>query len=334
MNFWQQLPSPFYILAPMDDVTNSAFRQTVAKAASPDVFFTEFANIDGLNSPGASKIASKIAFSQAELNKPLVAQIWGHNPENFYLATQRLINLGFSGIDLNMGCPVKNVVAHGCCSALISDRERAKDIICATKAAAGNHPVSVKTRIGIDSIITEEWGEFLLGFDLAAITIHARTVKEQSKVPAHWNELSKMVTLRDSMKKSTKIIGNGDISSRLIGEKLVQDLKIDGIMIGRGIFSNLFVFEAKTSSHSEEELISLFLYHLALFEQTNEFPRNFASIKKFAKVYLRNGVNSSELRTKIMETSNIAQIRSLLFKQLQQHAQSSENLILANTSLY
>ncbi|MFI5240264.1 MAG: tRNA dihydrouridine synthase [Candidatus Saccharimonadia bacterium] len=334
MNFWQDLSSPIFILAPMDDVTNSAFRRTVAKAASPDVFFTEFANVDGLCSPGAAKIASKIEFSPIELQKPLVAQLWGHDPDNFYSVTERLIQLGFSGIDLNMGCPVKNVVAHGCCSALIRDRDRASQIIIATKAAAKKVPVSVKTRIGIDSIITEDWVEYLLGFDLAAITIHTRTVKEQSKVPAHWDELSKIVTLRNQMKKPTKIIGNGDISSRAKGVEISRDLKVDGVMIGRGIFSNIFAFEKVAKPHSEVELINLFLFHLSVFEQSISFPKNFAAIKKFAKVYIRNGENSSAIRDAIMQASTISEIRSVLQNQQERMEATDQRLILANESLY
>src|SRR6476659_1566555 len=179
MNFLQQLPRPFFVLAPMDDVTDTVFRQVVADCAAPDVFFTEFVNVDGLQSPGRAKLIKKLQFTAKE--KPVIAQIWGKNPENFCKTANELVEMGFAGIDLNMGCPEKTVVKNGCCSALINNRELAAEIIKATQeGAAGRVPVSVKTRIGF-SQIDLTWLEFLLGLKLDMLTIHGRTRKEMSE---------------------------------------------------------------------------------------------------------------------------------------------------------
>jgi tRNA-dihydrouridine synthase len=173
MNVLQQLPKPFLVLAPMDDVTDTVFRQIVAGCAPPDLYFTEFVNVDGLQSPGRPKLMKKLRFSAAE--QPLIAQIWGKEPENFRKTAAELVDMGFAGVDLNMGCPEKTVVKNGCCSALINNPELAAEIIQATKeGVAGRVPVSVKTRIGFNTIDLT-WIEFLLGQGLDMLTIHGRT---------------------------------------------------------------------------------------------------------------------------------------------------------------
>jgi tRNA-dihydrouridine synthase len=148
------------VLAPMDDVTDTVFRQIVADCAKPDLFFTEFVNVDGLQSPGREKLLHKVKFSDRE--KPIIAQLWGLKPENFYKTTKELIDMGFDGVDLNMGCPVKTVIKNGACAALINNRELAGEIIQATREAAGqDFPVSVKTRVGFTTV-DMGWIEFLL----------------------------------------------------------------------------------------------------------------------------------------------------------------------------
>ena len=312
MNFWQSLPKSFLVLAPMDDVTDTVFRQIVARIAAPDVFFTEFTNADGYCSPGKAMVGRKLKFAPIELKIPLVAQIWGSNPDNYYTMAQDLAQQGFSGIDINMGCPVREVVRHGCCSALINDHSRAAAIIEATKAGAGDLPVSVKTRIGFATITTEDWASFLLGFDLAALTLHGRTAREMSKVPAHWDEIAKAVKLRDQLAPDTLIIGNGDVSSRSEASERVRETGVDGVMIGRGIFRNPFVFEAAAAEHSVAQRLGYLLTHLDLFEETWQGQKSFEIMKKFVKIYISDFDGASELRQQIMVVNTSQAARSIV----------------------
>jgi tRNA-dihydrouridine synthase len=245
MNFWQQLPKPFFALAPMDDVTDVVFRQVVAQAAAPDVFFTEFVSTDGLQSAGRASTLERLRL-EPNLNRPLVAQIWGNDPDKYHASARDISAINerqaaagapaFAGIDINLGCPERGIVARGCCGGLIGHNSRVAELIAATKAGAPELPVSVKTRLGLGRIITEDWAGFLLTQDLAALTIHGRTVREMSKVPAHWDEIAKVAALRAQIAPHTVLLGNGDVDSRAQGETLAQTTGVDGIMIGRGIF--------------------------------------------------------------------------------------------------
>src|SRR5436190_3288770 len=206
VNIWQSLKKPIYILAPMEDVTDTVFRRIVMQTGKPDLFFTEFTNVEGMFSKGDKKVNQRLQFTQKE--KPIIAQIWGLKPENYFKAGKLLAEMGFDGIDINMGCPEKNIIKKGACSGLIHNPSLAKEIIHATKEAAGNLPVSVKTRIGFKEIQTEKWIGFLLEQNLAALTIHGRTAAEMSAVPAHWDEIGKAVERRSEKKLPTLIIGN------------------------------------------------------------------------------------------------------------------------------
>lgn len=201
-NFWQEIPKPFYILAPMEDVTDTVFRQTIAHCNPPDVYFTEFVNVGGLafeqKNPELGQIVSHRLAKMNE--KPLVAQIWGITPDDYYQSAKKIVELSFDGIDINMGCPVKNVIKQGACSALIKNPNLASEIIKATQEGSQNLiPLSVKTRIGFDKIETENWTSFLLEQGIQALTIHGRTVKEESKVPCHWDEIGKVVNLNNQI---------------------------------------------------------------------------------------------------------------------------------------
>src|SRR5262249_11359886 len=226
MELLSTLPKPFFVLAPMDDVTDTVFRQIILSTAAPDLFFTEFVNVDGLMSPGRSKLLKKLRFVAAE--KRLVAQLWGLKPDNFRAVAEQIADgtiareLGlpdgcnFVGVDLNMGCPAKSEVQNGACSALIKleNRQLAEDIINATKEGlAGRLPLSVKTRIGF-SAVDMTWFEFLLAQDLDMLTVHGRTRKEMSKVPAHWDIIGQVRELRDRLSPQTLIVGNGDVLTR------------------------------------------------------------------------------------------------------------------------
>ena len=219
MTFLDKLPRPFFILAPMDDVTDTVFRQIVADLARPDLFFTEFVNVDGLQSPGRPRLMHKLLLSDKE--KPVVAQLWGLKPENYYKTTKELIEMGFAGVDINMGCPVKTVVKNGACAALINNESLAGDIIDAVKSAAGDShfPVSVKTRVGY-SEVKPSWIEFLLNKKLNLLSIHTRTAAQMSKVPADWSLLEGVSSMRDSLSPGTLLAGNGDVENRSQGLKL------------------------------------------------------------------------------------------------------------------
>src|SRR3954466_16342015 len=173
MSFLDELPKPFLALAPLDDVSDTVFRQIVADCAKPDLSFTEFVNVDGLQSAGREHLLHKLILTDKE--KPVIAQLWGLKPENFYKTTKELAGMGFAGVDINMGCPVKTVVKNGACAALINNKELAGEIIDAVQeAAASKIPVSVKTRVGFNDI-DMSWPEFLLTKKLDMLSIHGRT---------------------------------------------------------------------------------------------------------------------------------------------------------------
>jgi len=212
MNIWQQLKKPIFALAPMEDVTDTVFRRIVTSCAAPDIMFTEFTSVDGMDSEGSVHVSHRLKFDNSE--KPLIAQIWGTTPESYFNAAQELQKRNFDGIDINMGCPVPKIIKKGCCSALINDHTKAKEIIDATRSGAGKLTLSVKTRIGFKTIVTDEWIGFLLEQNLDALTIHGRTTKELSSVPNHWDEIGKAVALKNRIAPHTIILGNGDIMSR------------------------------------------------------------------------------------------------------------------------
>jgi tRNA-dihydrouridine synthase len=309
-NFWSSLPKPCFILAPMDDVTDIVFRDVVESVAAPDVFFTEFTSTDGLASPGRERVMEKLA-RNPESRYPLVTQLWGNKPELYEKAAREVAQMGFAGIDINMGCPERGIVARGCCGGLIGCNHEAAEIIKATKAGAGELPVSVKTRIGLDKIITEAWFSFLLQQDLAAITVHGRTVREMSRVPAHWDEIAKVVTLRNELAPNTLIIGNGDVANRADGLRRVGESGVDGVMIGRGIFHDIFAFDSEPSVHSSEEMITILLDHLNRYEADGQ-RRSFQTLKKFFKLYINGWYGAAELRARLMETSTPAEVRDIL----------------------
>src|SRR5260370_36094129 len=202
-NFWNELNKPIFILAPMEDVTDTVLRQVIARCGKHTVFFTEFTNVEGMFSKVEKLVNQRLRYTEAEL--PLVAQIWGTHPENFCKAARKLIDMGFSGVDLNMGCPAQGPVSRGGCSGLINNRLLAKEIIEATKeGAAGLIPVSVKTRLGFRAI-DFEWIQFVLEQKPAVLTVHLRTVSAMSKVPAPWDKLKTCVPMRHSLSTQTLI---------------------------------------------------------------------------------------------------------------------------------
>ncbi len=300
-NFWNELNTPIFILAPMDDVTDTVLRQVIARCGRPDVFFTEFTNVEGMCSKGEQQVIQRLRYTEAE--RPLVAQIWGVRPENFFKAAKKLIDMGFDGIDLNMGCPAQGPVSRGVCSGLINDRPRAKEIIEATKeGAAGIIPVSVKTRLGFRAI-DFDWIAFVLEQKPAALTVHLRTVSEMSKVPAHWDKLRTVVEMRDALSSETLIIGNGDIKSLDEAKQKVSEAGADGGMVGRGIFENPFLFADTTiSEKTPAEKMHLLLDHMHLWQETWGTSKHFPTLRKFFKVYVNGFPGAQDLRMQLMET--------------------------------
>lgn len=327
MNYIADLPRPFFVLAPMDDVTDTVFRQVIADLASPDLSFTEFVNVDGLMSPGRTKLYKKLRFVPSEKN--LVAQLWGLRPENFQAVAAQIADgtiareLGlpegcnFVGVDLNMGCPAKSEVQNGACSALIKqeNRELANRIIDATREGlAGRLPLSVKTRLGFNEV-DMSWFDFLLGKELQMLTVHGRTRKEMSKVPAHWELIGDVSKMRNELSPSTLIVGNGDVDSHARGKELAKQYGLDGIMVGRGIFHDPYVF-AENSDWGRvpaQDRIKLYRHQVGLFASTwQDRERNIKTLNKFCKVYINGFDGAKELREQLMDASSTDELLRLL----------------------
>lgn len=310
-NFWQELPKPFFVLAPMEDVTDLVFRHVVAEAGRPDVFFTEFTNSESYCHPdGIKSVRGRLTFTEDE--QPIVAHIWGDNPDNFRKMSIGMAELGFKGIDINMGCPVPNVAGRGKGSGLILRPDVAAELIEAAKA--GGLPVSVKTRLGYKEI--DEWKEWLthiLKQDIANLSIHLRTRKEMSAVDAHWELIPEIKALRDEIAPNTLLTINGDIPDRQVGLELAEKYGIDGVMIGRGIFKNPFAFEKVPKEHSPGEYLDLLKLQLdAQDKYAEELPRSMSGLHRFFKIYVKGFRGAGELRNQLMNTKSTDEVRSLL----------------------
>lgn len=310
-NFWQELPRPFFVLAPMEDVTDVVFRHVVSEAGRPDVFFTEFTNsVSYCHPEGRNSVRGRLTFTEDE--QPMVAHIWGDEPEHFREMSIGMAKEGFSGIDINMGCPVPNVAGNGRGSGLINRPEVAAELIEAAKA--GGLPVSVKTRLGYLKV--DEWKEWLthlLKQDIANLSIHLRTKKEMSKVDAHWELIPEIMELRNEIAPQTLITINGDIPDRKTGLELAEKYGVDGVMIGRGIFHNPYAFEKEPREHPSKELLELFRIHLDLFDKyTVDEPRAFKPLRRFFKIYVKGIRGASDLRAQLMETETTNDVRALL----------------------
>ncbi|MFL0506665.1 tRNA dihydrouridine synthase [Ureibacillus sp. 179-F W5.1 NHS] len=310
-NFWLDLPRPFFVLAPMEDVTDVVFRHVVSKAGRPDVFFTEFTNTESYCHPeGKKSVRGRLIFTEDE--QPIVAHIWGDKPEYFRQMSIGMAELGFKGIDINMGCPVPNVASRGKGSGLILRPDVAAEIIQAAKA--GGLPVSVKTRLGYTEI--DEWKEWLTHIfkqDIANLSIHLRTRKEMSAVDAHWELIPEIKKLRDEVAPNTLLTINGDIPDRQTGLKLVEQYGVDGVMIGRGIFKNPFAFEKEPKEHSSKEYLDLLRLQLDLHDQyKEELPRPVTGLHRFFKIYVKGFRGAGELRNQLMNTKTTDEVRALL----------------------
>src|SRR3989338_3830450 len=331
--FWKKLAMsrrdldrPILALAPMADVTNAAFRRIIAKYGKPDVMFTEFVSCDGLCSAGQKNLLPILKFTKKE--RPIVAQVFGAKPENFYESAKLIKKLGFDGIDINMGCPDKKVIKQGAGAVLINDSRLAQEIIRQTKKGArlsggqaGEMPVSIKTRIGYDRYDKKEfkkWLTVLLECNPAAITIHARTKKEMSLAPAHWDIIAEAVKIRDEFygdkKDKTFILGNGDVQSVADAKEKARVSGADGVMIGRAIFGNPWLFLNAQKTNFEK--LSVLFEHTKLFEKINK-GRKFDVMKKHFKSYVSGFPGAKELRIKLMISKNAEDVEKIILSFLQ-----------------
>jgi len=315
----------------MEDVTDVAFREMFARysvqesrsksqdpKANPFVMYTEFVNVDGLTHPeGYKKLSLDLKFT--EIQRPMVAQIWGTNPEKFYQAAKIIVDLGFDGIDINMGCPQDKEIGIGACAALIRNPQLASEIIEATIKGAGTLPVSVKTRVGYTN--TSEMGNWvthLLQHDIKALAIHARTKQEKSKVPAQWEKVAEAVKIRDKVQGGrgkedrTLIIGNGDVKSLEEGLKRVKETGCDGVMIARGAFGNPWIFRNDGYQPSVKERLAVMLEHARLFDEILGKHKSFVIMRKHFKAYANGFDGAAELRAKLMETKNLSETEEVV----------------------
>lgn len=342
MNIWQKLPQPFLVLAPMEGVTDIMFRQVIAHAGRPDLFFTEFTNVSSYASEkGRANALERLQI--APTDSPIIAQIWGKNPDHFSEVSSALASLGFSGVDLNFGCPDKHVNKAGGGAAMIKTPELA--VNCYRNAKNSTElPVSIKTRLGwADPNEYQTWLPVLLAEHPAALTVHLRTKKEMSKVPAHYELIPNIIKLRNEISPETKLIINGDIKDRAHALELHEQYPdIDGFMIGRGVFANPYCFIDHIPTR--EELMELLKLHLDLYEEYADGPlrsiatngeqlasaaRNdgparsgdekahshilpYEPLKHFFKIYVNNFPGAKDLRAKLMETHSVPEARAII----------------------
>ena len=310
MNIYEKLKEPIICLSPMEDVTDSVFRQVVMSVGRPDIFYTEFVNVEGLNSKGKEKLIHRLQYTKDE--KPIIAQLWGVKPENFLYGAKLVKDMDFDGVDINMGCSVKNVIKKGAGSGLINvDRELVKEIIQATRDGAGNLPISVKTRLGFESPDIDGWVGFLLEQDLNVLTIHMRTAKGECAVHANWGYMDEIVKLRNEKTPSTLLFGNGDIRSVKQGKEYCKKYSLEGFMIGRQAIYNPWVFSEREEI-SQEERFKLLKKHLTLHDKTWRNTKDFHALKKFFRAYITEFEGAGELRSRLMQCKTPHEVLEIL----------------------
>jgi nifR3 family TIM-barrel protein len=324
MSFWKSFGSGIYTLAPMEDVTDTVFREVVLSASTPGklhVVYTEFCSTDGLCHPvGQKKVSHRFLVnpSERELLKEkgvnLVAQIWGSRPEKFAEAVKFLMGeFEFDGIDINMGCPVKKIVKQGGCSALIGKPELAKEIFMATREST-SLPVSVKTRTGLKKHNTAEWIGEVLSWKPDAVILHCRTQTDQSERPADWDQMNIAIETRNSIAPEIPMLGNGDIFSMADAARFMEQTGAEGVMFGRGIFHNPWLFNEGVLEKSPEEKMDLLLKHTRLFVDTWGRTKNFNILKRFFKIYISGFENSAKLKAELMNTNTLEEVQTIICK--------------------
>lgn len=320
MSFWETLQKPFFVMAPMADVTDPAFRRMIAKYSThtrpdgtvggPDVMWTEFVSADGLaRAPeeGQRKLHADLQYDESE--RPVVAQLFSSHPEHMESAARLCRDMGFDGVDINMGCPDSSIEKQGAGAAHIKNPERAVEVICAAQKGAEGIPVSVKTRLGYNTDILEEWLPKIIATNVAAVTVHARTRKEMSKVPARWERVARAVEIRDTLHVATRIIGNGDALSLADARARALESGADGVMFGRAIFGNPWLFGDHIPTL--EERLGVLVEHTKLYEELLPH-KSFAIMKKHFKAYVLGFNGAAELRALLMEAKDATEIEKIV----------------------
>jgi len=341
MSFWNKLKKPIIALAPMADVTDAAFRRVIAKYSKPDgpaVMFTEFVSADGLvlaPAKGRKKLLKDLEFSESE--RPIEAQLFTGRPEIMRKAAGLITELGFDGLDINMGCPDRSIEKSGAGAALIKNPKLAREIIKAAHVGAPNLPISVKTRIGYNRNEISTWISELLKENLSALTVHLRTRKEMSAVPAHWDLMPEIVEMRDKISPQTFILGNGDVRNVSEAEEKVKLYGCDGVMLGRAVFgtpwlfsvagSDLFVSRSDLGDSKRSDLesaksqkLNILIEHTKLFEQLLGDVKNFSIMKKHFKAYVVGFDGAAELREKLMSAENSKGVENLIKQFVDTHS--------------
>jgi len=351
MNFWHKLKQPVIGLSPMDGITDGAFRYIVSTTSNPSVIFSEFVNADGLIK-GTEKVFDSLLYHESE--RPIVAQLFGSKPEFFYQAAQVVCELGFDGIDINMGCPSKTVSRHGSGAGLIKTPLLAKEIIDATKKGINTWlekgltelpyeviqktkkfekrlgdlgvklsrgknleiPLSVKTRIGYDSDITEEWISFLAVQKLSCITVHGRTLKQMYSGNANWESIrlaGQIIHANSNKNNPTFVLGNGDISSYEMGIKYIKQYSIDGVLVGRAALGNPWFFTSsnKKSSKNQDEVINKMLEQLTMYDKLFD-GKYFVSQRKHIAWYIKGFPGCKDIKILLMQAKNLNDVKEIL----------------------
>ncbi len=294
----------------MDDVTDYVFREIVCRLAKPDVMFSEFTSADGLMFEDNAHGFQKLKFSDTQ--RPVVAQIWGGNPETITKAASIVEKMGFDGLDINMGCPDRNVMKKHGGAGVIGDYQRAEAVISAMKIGAPSLPISVKTRLGNEKTEMSEWITFLLKQKLDALTVYARKPEQLSKGPTFWKDIGQIVQMKDELSPGTIVVGNGDVKSYSEAIEKHKKYKVDGIMIGRGIFHNPWVFEKNAQFHTRSEYLKALLDHMNLFVETWGRKKNFAILRKFFKIYVKDFNDATTVRDRLMKAINHDEVEKIL----------------------
>ncbi|KAF4321021.1 hypothetical protein BBO99_00005231 [Phytophthora kernoviae] len=315
-SFWRSLARPLYCVAPMANVTDAAFRRLITEIAKPSVMWTEFVSCEALTHDADSRRRMMTTLMYAEQERPVVAQLFGSKPEQFYESAQIVRDLGFDGIDINMGCPETNVNNQGSGAALMLDPELAVQIVTACKRGAGDLPVTIKTRIGFHRIDYKDWVLRLLATEPEVLTVHGRTRNEMSKVPAHWDVIGEVVTLAKSAGSPALILGNGDVSSLVEAQQKVDEYGVDGVMFGRALFGNPWLFQGyQDNSHvCVKEKLEIIRRHTQLFQTMLADPGlvGFPRMKKFYGSYLKGVPNARHLRDRMARTQNAEDVYTIL----------------------
>lgn len=321
LGFWENLPRPFFALAPMEDVTDVAFRQMFAahgrytdadgNVRGPDVLWTEFTSADGLLKGGWERLRHQLFYEENE--RPIVVQLFSAHPDRMMEASKLCANLGFDGIDINMGCPSKTVCDNNCGCGLMKTPELARDLILATKEGAGGVPVSVKTRIGFHEPTQETWVPMLLSAEPAVLTMHGRTRDEMSDVPNDWDAIAETVAIRDAEEVETLVVGNGDINTLTEGKKRAAESGVAGIMVGRAAFGNPWFFNPDINRDDLPiaDRLGVMVEHAETFDE--KLPRqHFAIMRKHFKAYTHGLPGANDLRDKLMQTTGSEEVAKVV----------------------